>query len=104
MAKLESILLYDLEEDIGTTEDIVVQTSGATTVKIKAIGSGSAIFMCSDDDVVYESRFLVNMSTGGMKKEGEIDEEGDYFTVVMDSSFFKVTSVSGFTKVTATLN
>ena len=104
-SKSEVIVLYDPSPDkkIGVTEDVVVKIGSGSTIKIEALGNGSATFKVSDDKINFKPRFLVSLVDSNVAMNGDITSEGDYMTTIMDSNYFKCEGCTGFTKIIASV-
>ena len=102
-SKIEVIVLYDPDKKIGTIEDVVVKIGSGSTIKIEALGNGSATFKVSDDKINFKPRFLVSLVNSNVAMNGDITSEGDYMTTIMDSNYFKCEGCTGFTKIIASV-
>ena len=79
-----------------------LRTDSSSNVTLTTYGNGSAVFECSSDSgKTWHERFTVNM--GNMNCSSNLNGEGMFYTIVSDVDYIRVTNVTGYDRIVASL-
>lgn len=79
-----------------------LRTDAGSSVTLTTYGNGSATFECSSDSgKTWYERFVVNMANANCSPN--LDGEGMYLTIVIDVDMIRVSNVTGFDKIIASI-
>ena len=79
-----------------------IRTDAGSSLTLSCYGNGSCTLECSSDSgVTWFERFAVNMAN--MNTSSNLNGEGMYFTVIIDVDYIRISNVTGYDKVVASI-
>ena len=87
----------------GMTESKPLRTDAGSMLTLTCKNNGSCTLECSTDGgQTWYERFAVNM--GNMNASANLSGEGMFMTVISDVDYIRVTNVTGYDKIIASIS